>query len=175
MRPEQEAPSHGRRLRRGCASRLFGLAACLLGVGACQRDDVTTLKHRGDTTSQGTPAAARDESSGLGSRLEDRARHLGTSLTNRAAAAKLRGHLRDLAAHLEAGDEPKARRALALARQALSRAGVADASKSANDSAVRLVLDHAEALLNEATPPREPPGSDPDTTDTISANTANQA
>ena len=105
----------------------------------------------------GAQVDSRGTSSDLGIGLEDRARRFRVSLTKRVATATLRSHLRDLATHLEAGDTPMARRDLALARKALSRIGGTDASDIVNDSTVRIVLDHAEALLNERAQPAPQP------------------
>jgi hypothetical protein len=166
MRPAQNARSPGRRSRGRPLARLLGLAAWVLGVGACQPDDVTRPaagESAGEPSRRAAPAPG--ELTGLGIGLDDAASRLSTTFGNRVAAAMLRAHLRELAVHLESGDRPKARRALALARRALNRAGGVGASESVNGSAIRLVLDQAELLLNGEPPSAgEPAPTSPDTT-----------
>lgn len=84
------------------------------------------------------------QSSELIATLDD-ARYLAPALGSGVTAALLKLHLDDLAERIEAGNSAGARRALAGARRSLGtgRSG----SEQIATTAVRLVLDQAEALL----------------------------
>lgn len=132
-------------------ARAAGLAACLLAIAACQPDKVARPE-AAEPAAAGPgafrPIASPEQLAGLAAGLDDAVRRLAPTLDDHRGAALLRLQLRDLAARMEAGDAANARRALANARAVLDRAGGVGASESVAGSAIRLVLDHAEALLD---------------------------
>lgn len=129
----------------------FALTACLLYLAACQSGDVA--KPDDPTTEAARPTAFRplgtpEQLAALGAALEDATSHLVPSLDDRVGAAILNIHLGDLSLRVAEGDAIGARRALASARRALDHAGGVGAEESVVGSAIRLVLDHTEALLD---------------------------
>ncbi len=89
----------------------------------------------------------------LGTSLDDAATRLLPSLEDKVARAQLGALLSDLATQVDAGDVLRASRTLRLARQALLRLSERERSHGADAAdlgAVALVLDQAEALVNEA-------------------------
>jgi hypothetical protein len=132
-------------------ARGFALAAGLLYLAACQPGEVT--KPDATETAAARPTAARplgspEQLAALGAALEDATSHLVPSLDDRVGAVILRIHLDELSGRVAAGDAAGARRALASARRALDIAGGVGARESVTSSAIRLVLDHTEAVLN---------------------------
>jgi len=125
-----------------------------LTVAACARDapmaphSPTVVASRSQEIS-----AALPERSGVGEALADASSRLVPSVADAVARAQLDGYLRDLSAHLDAGDTDKALRALALARKAL--ASRAEASEQADLAAIGLALDQVEAMLRSSTPPAQ--------------------
>jgi len=90
------------------------------------------------------------DNSGLSEALADASSRLVPSVADAVARAQLDGYLRDLSAHLAAGDTDKALRAVALARKAL--ASRSEASEQADLAAIGLALDQVEVMLHSNTP-----------------------
>jgi hypothetical protein len=121
-------------------------SAAALTLAACAPDAPTAPPSVAPTASAQMAAVAPDHS-GIGSALDDASVRLLPSIADIAARAQLNGSLRDLSAHLEAGDLDKARRALSLARKALGAS--AKSGEQADLVAIGLALDQVEALLDE--------------------------
>ncbi len=148
-------------------ARAIALAACVTYLAACEACEGDVARpNTADTTAARPvvhrPLASPEQLLAIGGALDDAANRLAPALDDRVGAAILRIHLDELAARLAAGDEPGARRLLASARQALDAAGGVGDGETVPGSAIRLVLDHVEALLNarDVTQGSEPAGLD---------------
>jgi hypothetical protein len=113
---------------------------------ACSNDTPTqpSAKLAPTATLAITPAVR----TAAGALLEDAAGRLIPSLSEATSRAKLRGHLDDLSAALEADNVAKARRQIALARRMI--AALADSPDAADLAVVGIALDQVEAQLDAA-------------------------
>ena len=92
------------------------------------------------------PALVRAALAGAGARVLP-------ELDDDATRARLRAHLRDLAAALEAGDGAKARRDLRVARRALARYATRSPDAARTVVPIAHALDRVERLLDSPPPP----------------------
>jgi hypothetical protein len=114
---------------------------------SCGTDRLDIPDRPGAVAQAARPLGTPQQLATIAASLDEAGTRLTASLDDRVGAAILRIHLGELAARIEAGDRPGARRALASTRAALGRAGSLGAADSAG-SAVRLALERVEALLN---------------------------
>jgi hypothetical protein len=148
-KPNRARPS-GRRLGPEAAA-VVGLAAALAG---CERAAPMQPEPPAAVALSLAGADRSPEVAAVGGALDDASSRLVPSLKAFVAKSRLDGHLRDLSARLAQGDEAGVRRALSLARKALTESAGAD--EAPDLAAIELALDRVEALLRQDQPTAQP-------------------